>query len=185
MAEEKEKVRPGDSPENETAGGEPGDPNGGKEGGKKRGKRGGKRSRMLLILAPVAVIALAAGGYFGYTFLSQGKGKGVAHAKAVKEDGKPVLFSIDPFVVNLSEPGRYLKVTMQFELAGESYQALATEKVPILRDAIITLIGNQTYEYAASNEGKAQLKDEILLRTNRIFGKEVFRNLYFTDFVMQ
>jgi flagellar FliL protein len=180
MADEKENVRPGDSPGSEPAGGQPGDGSGGKKGEKK----GGKRSRMLLILAPIVVIALGAGGYFGYTYLS--KGKGVAHAKASKEgQKKPVLFSIDPFVVNLSEPGRYLKVTMQFELAAESYQAIATEKVPILRDAIITLIGNQTYEYAASNEGKAQLKDEILLRTNRIFGEEVFRNLYFTDFVMQ
>jgi len=141
---------------------------------------------MLLIIAPIAVIALAAGGYFGYTFLSQGKGKASSHAGAAKgEKGKVVLFSVDPFVVNLSEPGRYLKVTMQFELAAEADQAPVNEKVPILRDAIITLIGNQTYEYAASAEGKLQLKDEILLRTNRIFGKEVFRNLYFTDFVMQ
>jgi flagellar FliL protein len=108
-----------------------------------------------------------------------------AAAKKGKDAAKVVLFSIDPFVVNLSEPGRYLKVTMQFELAGEIEEKSVTEKVPILRDVIITLIGNQTYDYAASTEGKIQLKDEILLRTNRLFGKEVFRNLYFTDFVMQ
>ena len=147
---------------------------------------GKKKSRLLLIIAPIAVIALAAGGDFGYTFLSHGKGKAAHAAKpAEKDGGKVVLFSVDPFVVNLSEPGRYLKVTMQFELAGDVDEKSVTEKVPILRDVIITLIGNQTYEYAASNEGKVQLKDEILLRTNRLFGKEVFRNLYFTDFVMQ
>ena len=147
---------------------------------------GKKKSRLLLIIAPIAVIALAAGGYFGYTFLSHGKGKAAHAAKpAGKDGGKVVLFSVDPFVVNLSEPGRYLKVTMQFELSGEVDEKSVTEKVPILRDVIITLIGNQTYEYAASTEGKVQLKDEILLRTNRLFGKEVFRNLYFTDFVMQ
>jgi flagellar protein FliL len=181
MADDKEKVGSGESPEGENAA-KPGE----KAEGKKGKKSGGGRSKLLLILLPVAVIALGAGGYFGYTVLSHGKGKPAAHAKAGHDaNAKAVLFSVDPFVVNLSEPGRYLKVTMQFELAGESDQAAVTERVPILRDTIITLLGNQTYEYAASAEGKVQLKDEILLRTNRIFGREVFRNLYFTDFVMQ
>ena len=177
MAEEKEAAKPA---EPEGAKGEkPGEAEA--AAGKKEGK---KKSRLLLIVAPIALIALAAGGYFGYTFLSHGKGK-AAKAADKKKDAKVVLFPVDPFVVNLSEPGRYLKVTMQFETAGGVDDKSLAEKVPIIRDTIITLIGNQTYEYAASTEGKVQLKDEILLRTNRLFGKEVFRNLYFTDFVMQ
>ncbi len=179
MAEEKLAAKPAEPEDPETPE---------KDDGKPPKPKGGNKSRLLLIIAPIAAIALAAGGYFGYTLLSQGKGKAEAPAAAAKKakDGeKVVLFSIEPFVVNLSEPGRYLKVTMQFELAGQTEEKSVTEKVPILRDVIITLIGNQTYEYAASTEGKIQLKDEILLRTNRLFGKEVFRNLYFTDFVMQ
>ncbi|MEW6719471.1 MAG: flagellar basal body-associated FliL family protein [Thermodesulfobacteriota bacterium] len=175
MAEEKPETKPAEAEEagKEEKGGEP-------------AAKGGKKSKLLLIVAPIAAVALAAGGYFGYTLLSQGKGKGApAKAEAAKQDGKVVLFSVDPFVVNLSEPGRYLKVTMQFELAGGVEEKAVVEKVPILRDAVITLIGNQAYDYVASTEGKIQLKDEILLRTNRLFGKEVFRNLYFTDFVMQ
>jgi flagellar FliL protein len=176
MAEEKETVKPAEA----EAGG---NAEAGEKGAAAPSK---KKSKLLLIVAPIALVALAAGGYFGYTFLSHGKGAAAAAAKKdPKKDGKVVLFSVDPFVVNLSEPGRYLKVTMQFELSGEVDEKAVTEKVPILRDVIITLIGNQTYDYAASTEGKVQLKDEILLRTNRLFGKEVFRNLYFTDFVMQ
>ncbi len=176
MAEEKDAVKPAEA----EAGGNA------EAGEKGEAAPAKKKSKLLLIVAPIALVALAAGGYFGYTFLSQGKAKTAAAAKKdPKKDGKVFLFSVDPFVVNLSEPGRYLKVTMQFELSGEVDEKSVTEKVPILRDVIITLIGNQTYEYAASTEGKVQLKDEILLRTNRLFGKEVFRNLYFTDFVMQ
>ena len=152
-----------------------------KEGGK-------KKSGLLLIVGLVALVALGGGGYFAYTtFISKGKGN-TEHSAAEaekKEAAKVVLFSMDPFVVNLSEPGRYLKVTMQFELSGEVDEKFIPEKMPILRDIIITLIGNQTYEYAASSEGKIQLKEDILLRANRVFGKEVFRNLYFTEFVMQ
>ena len=177
MADEKEDVKGGEEQEKE------------KGDEKKEGKRAGKKARKgfnkLLLLIPVVVVALAAGGYFGYTLLSPGKGKAGTSGGSPENKQKAVLFSLDPFVVNLSEPGRYLKVTMQFELAGETHQEFIIEKVPILRDLIITLISSQTYEYASSPEGKSQLKDEILLRTNQIFGKEVFRNLYFTDFVMQ
>lgn len=160
-------------------------PEDGTDAAKKEKKKGGKRVNKLLIIAPLVAVALGAGGYFGYAYLWAGKGK-AGHAGASKDGkGKSVLFSMDPFVVNLSEPGRYLKVTMQFETDGESNQQVVTEKIPILRDVIITLISSQTYETASSPEGKLQLKDEILLRTNQVFGKEMFRNLYFTDFVMQ
>jgi len=175
MAEEKIEAKPGEHEAVPDAEG----------GAETAGSKAGKKSRLLMIVAPIALVALAAGGYFGYTLLSHGKGKAKAATASAKTDGKVHLFSIEPFVVNLSDPGRYLKVTMQFELASDGDEKEITEKVPILRDLIITLIGNQSYEYAASTEGKSQLKDEILLRTNRLFGKEVFRNLYFTDFVMQ
>ena len=178
MDDEMEDVKAGESQEKEM-----GD---GKKEGKQAGKKAGKGFNKLLLLIPVVVLALAAGGYYGYTLLSPGKGKsGTTGGSAGNDKKKAALFSLDPFVVNLSEPGRYLKVTMQFEIAGEPRQESIVEKVPILRDVIITLISSQTYEYASSPEGKSQLKDEILLRTNQIFGKEVFRNLYFTDFVMQ
>jgi len=178
MVDEMEDVKDGEGQEKEK-----GD---GKKEGKQAGKKAGKGINKLLLLIPVVVVALAAGGYYGYTLLSPGKGKaGTTGGSAGNDKKKAVLFSLDPFVVNLSEPGRYLKVTMQFEISGEPRQESIVEKVPILRDVIITLISSQTYEYASSPEGKSQLKDEILLRTNQIFGKEVFRNLYFTDFVMQ
>jgi flagellar FliL protein len=150
--------------------------------GKGNGK---KKTGLFLVIIVVALIVLGAGGYFVYNLMLHGKKDGGAGIEVGRKEAKTALFALDPFVVNLSEPGRYLKVTMQFELSSSADEKYITERVPILRDVIITLIGNQTYEYAASAEGKIQLKEEILLRTNRIFGKEVFRNLYFTEFVMQ
>ncbi|MHB1011855.1 MAG: flagellar basal body-associated FliL family protein [Desulfobacteria bacterium] len=176
MADEMEDVKGGEEQEKDRGDGKKGKP---------PGKKAGKGFNKLLLLIPVVVVALAAGGYYGYTLLSHGKGKAGMTGSSAGNEKKAVLFSLDPFVVNLSEPGRYLKVTMQFEVAGDTRPEVIVEKVPILRDVIITLISSQTYEYASSPEGKTQLKDDILLRTNQIFGKEVFRNLYFTDFVMQ
>jgi len=55
----------------------------------------------------------------------------------------------------------------------------------VARDAIITLVSSKSAEAVSSPEGKLQLKDELLLRANQSVGKDVFKNLYFTEFVMQ
>lgn len=143
-------------------------------------------SKKLLIIIASAILVLVVGGFLAYTMLSGAKGKaGEAEYKEEKNKGKTVLIPLDPFVVNLSDPGRYVKVTMQFELADASHQAMVTQKIPNLRDAVITLLSSKSAESVSGPEGKFQLKDEILLRANQAVGKDVFRNLYFTDFVMQ
>jgi flagellar protein FliL len=139
--------------------------------------------KMMIILGGLVFI-LGAGGYFGYTlfFLEKGKAEKVKEQKG-KE--KMVLFSMDPFVLNLSDPGRHLKVSVQFELLRQDDESKVREKAPKLRDTLILLFSSKTAESVSTAEGKFQLKDEILLRANQAMDKEVFKNVYFTDFVMQ
>ncbi len=146
-----------------------------------------KRNMKPLIMATAAagiIILLGAGGYIGYTKFAVAKEKGKA-AGEDRHSASGVMVAVDPFVVNLSDAGRYLKVTMQFEIGEGGEQNVVTSKMPQLRDAIITLISSKSADSVAGPEGKVQLKDEILLRANQAVGKDIFRNLYFTDFVMQ
>jgi flagellar FliL protein len=115
--------------------------------------------------------------------VKQGK-PGQAGEKAA-ETAKIALLPLDPFVMNLAEPGRFLKMSIQFELSDESYRQLVADKIPQLRDAIIILVSSKSFDSVSRPEGKFQLKDEILLRANQALGKDVFKNLYFTEFVMQ
>lgn len=153
--------------------------------GEAKEKPAKKSSKGLLIIIVVVVIALA-GGIFAFLQFTGGKGKGKEDAKVDdKKVVKTALIALDPFVVNLAEQGRFLKVTMQFELADSTNQELVKEKMPQLRDSIITLISSKSAESVSSPEGKYQMKDELLLRANNALGKETFKNLYFTEFVMQ
>ena len=139
--------------------------------------------KMMIILGGL-VLVLGVGGYLGYTFFFQEKGK----AKKVQEQKtkeKMVLFSMEPFVLNLSDPGRHLKVAVQFELLHEKDELKAKERAPKLRDTLIMLFSSKTTDSVSSPEGKLQLKDEILLRANQAMDREVFSNVYFTEFVMQ
>ncbi|MCX8031224.1 MAG: flagellar basal body-associated FliL family protein [Thermodesulfovibrionales bacterium] len=152
---------------------------------KEKGKKGlGKKK--LIIIAAVLAFLIGGGGFVGYTMFLGGKDKGSeAQQKTDKSKTKPVMMPLDPFILNLAEHGRFLKLTIQFELADATSQPLVTERVPQLRDAIITLVSSKSADSLASPEGKFLLKDEILLRANQAIGKDVFKNLYFTEFVMQ
>ena len=144
-----------------------------------------KSHTSLFLVIGIIVLALA-GGIGTYILLAGGKG-GAPEAKKEdeKKEMKSALIALDSFVLNLAEQGRFLKVTMQFELADAASQPLVTDKMPQMRDAIITLMGSKSVESFSSAEGKLQLKDELILRANQAVGKEVFKNLYFTEFVMQ
>lgn len=140
-----------------------------------------KSSKKLFIF--FIIFTLLLGGGLSYFFLFHKKPAPETETK--KQAQKSALIPLDPFVLNLLEQGRFLKVSMQFEIADETHRELVQSKIPQLRDAIITLVSSKSVESIASPEGKIQLKDEILLRANQIMEKDVFRNLYFTEFVMQ
>lgn len=151
---------------------------------KEQGKKGGKKK--LIIIAAVALIVLIGGGVFAYTMFFSGKDQSSdAQQKTEKSKIKTAMMPLEPFILNLAEHGRFLKLTIQFELGDATMQPAVTERVPQLRDAIITLVSSKSAESLSSPEGKFLLKDELLLRANQAIGKDVFKNLYFTEFVMQ
>ncbi len=142
-------------------------------------------SKKLLIIIIAAAVVLGAGGFVGFKLVA-GKG-GEENTAASEEKKNTSIVALDPFVLNLSDRGRYLKVTIQFEVSDETYTELVKEKTPQLRDTIITLISSKSINAISSPEGKFQLKDELLFRANQVMGldKDVLINLYFTEFVMQ
>lgn len=140
---------------------------------------------LLIIIAALVLIAGAGGAYFFLT------GKGVEHGKgSATKDAKEVQginFALEPFVVNLMDQSgtKYLKVSVQIELADAKLAEQAKNKTPQLRDAIITLLTNKTSDELITPEGKLLLKDEIKQRANQILGEGTVINVYLTDFVMQ
>lgn len=181
------------------------DPEEGGEGKPKESKpKKGLNKKLLIIIVAAALVLTGAG--VGAFLLLGGKGKKSAEAEHGVEKaadhgggeakggdahggggggGKGNLVAFEPFILNLAEQGRFLKMTMQLELASPGFQAMVTDKSPQLRDAIITLVSSKSIESLTSPEGKMQLKDELLLRVNMAIGKDAVKSIYFTEFVMQ
>ncbi len=152
-----------------------------------------KGNKKLIIIIAAAVVVLIAGGFVGYTLMSGGEethGEEEAKDSHGGEEAKGVnsaMLSLAPFILNLVDQGRYLKVTIEFEISADIPKEQVALKTPQLRDTIITLIGSKSIKAIASPEGKFQLKDELLFRANQILGMEqdIIKNIYFTEFVMQ
>ncbi len=164
MAEEKEEKLEGEEEEQEP-------------------KKKKSKNMMLIIIIAVAVVIGGGGAFF---FLTKSSGdKSHKKEEAKKEEG--VMFALEPFVVNLSDQNgnRFLKVSMQIEVAGPAVMESAKAKTPQIRDSIITLLTSKTSEELMSPEGKLQLKDEINITANQILGDNSVKNVYLTEFVMQ
>ncbi len=145
------------------------------------------KKNLIIIIAASALLVLGGGSFVGYKLFS---GKGTESTdKEDKEEAssKIIIVPLEPFILNFSEHGRYLKLTIQLELSDESQRQVVGEKIPQLRDAIIMLVSGKSSQAVSSPEGKFQLKDEMLFRANQIMGvqKSILKNIYFTEFVMQ
>jgi flagellar basal body-associated protein FliL len=166
--------------------------------------------KLIIIIAAVAVPALGAGGYFGYTMFLAGGGKAkspVAAQKAmlkkertamklrVKQriDG-PIVTLGDDFVVNLGGLEHFakfdvsLKVDKATKLAAAAAQSTAgdptLEDQAQIRDIVIADTSAYSASQLASMSGKNKLKERIMTdvanKTNT-----VALDVYFTGFAIQ
>jgi flagellar FliL protein len=97
------------------------------------------------------------------------------------------IFSLETFIVNLADESRsrYLRVTMDLELYAKSDADMLSDRLPQIRDSILTILPSKRFEDIASIEGKTALRDEIIAKLNDILNKNVVSNIFFSEFVVQ
>ena len=96
------------------------------------------------------------------------------------------IYELDPFVVNLAdEKARYIRLSMSLEYGEKDKRESIEERLPQVKDAILTFIPTKTSEELQHIDGKKDLRSTLLSQFNSFFGEEVFTNIYFTEFVIQ
>ena len=159
-------------------------------------KKGGKLKLIIILLVVLAI--LGGGGFAAWKFFLQPKLAGDAasgnetHAESAPKAEEPAaaggqLVTLDSFVVNLSDPmgRRYLKTTMDVEVADAAAAAELTAAMPKVKDTLLLLLSSKSFEEISSMDRKIELKNQIVDRLNLILGKGKVRNVYFTEFVVQ
>ena len=146
-----------------------------------------KKSKLKWIIIITSVVLLiGAGGFFGY---SKFKNNTKVKATTEKKQKASIICPMKSFVVNLLDKKgverRYLKVTIEVEVGNEASKQLIEKNDPQLRDSVLMLLSNQTFNEINTMEGKLELKQELLSRMGQILGNGVVRRIYFTEFVVQ
>jgi flagellar FliL protein len=154
-----------------------------------------KRSGKLLLILLLAIVVLGGGGAGAYFMLGGGATDAKQDAAKQKEHAKgPAIYvALDPpFVVNFEAEQlvRFLQVTVQVMSRDPITVDLIKTNDPVVRNDLLLLLGNQSYETISSREGKEQLRQQALESVRKVVkgagGKaEHVEAVYFTSFVMQ
>ena len=97
------------------------------------------------------------------------------------------IFSLETFIVNLADQGgnRYLRVTMDLELANPEMEDEITQRLPQVRDSILMILPTKRFEDISTMQGKTTLRDEVLETLNGYLVQGKITNIYFKEFVVQ
>lgn len=124
------------------------------------------------------------------------KGDKKADKKADKK-GEPKAAAIyvgfePPFVVNFpgDSPVKFLQLTVQIMTRETTVEHEIKGNDPAIRDALLTLFGQQTADKLATTEGKEELRTQALEAVRNVIKAEggeadKVEAVYFTSFVMQ
>ncbi len=157
---------------------------------------GGGKKKLIIIIAIVLVLLLAGGGAAVYfLFLKKPPPEEEQPNEQVEMVQPPEkeevaigpMVEIKEFIVNIiSEQGtHYVKASLTLELNDEAAQEEVDKRMPQIRDAVLLLIGNKTFEELQDLQGKKQLKAEIKSKINSFLKTGRVKHVYLTDFVVQ
>ena len=155
-----------------------------------------KKSPLVLIIVVVVLLAGSVGGtlYFMGFFSGGGKegedAEEKEHAEEVMKETHYYTFE-QPFTVNFetSTGLRFLQVKMEVMTHSADAVAEIVKHMPVVRNKMIFLLGNQKYEDLISREGKEKLQAQVLKDMRTVLeertGSPSIEEVYFTNFVIQ
>jgi flagellar protein FliL len=146
-----------------------------------------KRGKGLLVTVLLLTMAGGGGGAW-YWFGTAASADGVAEVAAAA----PIFVEIDSnLIVNFQGGGRmrYLQLGLEVMTRDQRVVDALERNLPVLRDRLILLFSDQSYEAIATREGKEQLREQALAETRSVLPESLadpgVEELYFTNFVMQ
>jgi len=153
----------------------------------------------MIVLAAVVAFGLGAGGVFFFLKSQVGPPPEDPAAIAAAEQAaaeqreaegsgfKERLYSLEPFVVNVTGDGysRFLKVKIELEAGSMDLKTELDARLSQVRDALIVLLSSKQLSDITDFEGKALLKEDILQRVNDVLVTGEVKSVLFTEFVVQ
>jgi flagellar FliL protein len=155
-------------------------------------KKPGKKKSWLIYI--VIAVVMVGGGYFaGTKFL---KSSETASAGTEEEEKKTTdkkhhaageMFMMEDIIVNPSGTGgtRFLSVSIGFEVGSKETVVSFEKREPVIKDALITILGSKTIEQLSDPKEKEITRYQIKKRVEQLMQADDLAAVYFTDFILQ
>lgn len=171
------------------------------DGGKEKARR---KIPPLAIYAAIGLVMIVAGYFVGTSFFrSSGKVTRQETAGAEKKseekktekktdkkeesEGAGSVVNLDDIIVNPAGTSgtRFLSVSIGFEIGSPETARLFEERQPLIRDALITILGSKTIEQLSDSKQKEITRYQIKKRVEQLLKIDDLAAVYFTDFILQ
>ncbi len=150
-----------------------------------------------VIYAGIVVVMVVAGYFAGTKFFGSAEKAGEAAVTEANdqsdgENGDKVsvateMIELEDIIVNPAGTGgtRFLAASIGFEISGAKTAQLFESKMPMVRDALISILGSKTIEQLSDAKEKEITRYQIKKRVEYLLKTKNLEAVYFTNFVLQ
>jgi flagellar FliL protein len=147
-------------------------------------------SKLPKIMFVLLVLNLGATGFATFKIATAEPAAHAAPAPHPQPPGTEItgpVVALDPFVVNLDEPGtaRYLKISLQLELLDEKANNSIIKSKQLIRDTILSHLSGLHLADTLGATAKDKLRSDLTKKLESILGPNKVRRIFFGDFVVQ
>jgi len=164
------------------------------EGDGKKAK--GKKGLPAFVIYIVVALVMAGAGYFvggKLTGASTDDPQQAEHEDGKKEKGEHAdagpseVYLMEDIIVNPSGTGgtRFLSVSIGIETDSKNTVELLEKREPVIKDALITILGSKTIEQLSDTKEKEITRYQIKKRLEQLLKADNIMAVYFTDFILQ
>jgi flagellar protein FliL len=138
-----------------------------------------------IIIVAVAALILIGGAAGGYHFLFRGKKSAVAKKAAPPPPPKLAYVDVKEMTLRLADTAaeHYIKLEPVLGVPEKKSEEM-TEKLPVVRDRIVTVVTALSSTDLATPAGKDKLKTDLLSAMHRDFHEDVVE-IYFSDYLVE
>lgn len=196
-----------DEEEKKEVEGEGENPEDGAEG--EDGEEKPKSKKKLIIIIVIAVLVLVGGGVGAFLFMKKddgGASEEMSHGEGVSDEAsahgdeagdeesaesgsfRAIYYDMEEFIVNLnvgSKRASFLKMTISLELLGEAQIPRIEEKMPRIRDSFQVYMRELRNEDLQGSAGLYRLREELLLRINKVVYPGKVNDILFKEILVQ
>jgi flagellar FliL protein len=139
----------------------------------------------------LVVVLLGAGALAFFVLSKPAEGEEEAHKEAAHEEDEhpPIYEKLETFTVNLADREAYLQVEIHLLVASPEIQEKIKQRMPEVRNDIISLLSGKMPDELAIQAGKDTLAEDVKKKINGVLGVKEgdtgVKKVLFNSFIIQ